>query len=120
MQGLPVHARARPTRRGTGCGLLPLSASHGLIKGSKIEVDYPCWPGANAQSGQCRPHSVLSAWTGKWAPVITVPQTEAPSLQNHRKGKQWSPAPLYLQELGRPAKVVWRVQNKQEAFFFQE
>ena len=65
-----------------GYNLLPLSAPHRLIQGSKNEVDYHRWPGTSAKSRRCRPHSALRAWPGKWVPVIIVTQTEPPSLQS--------------------------------------
>ena len=51
------------------------------------KVDYWHQPAATVQSRECRLHSALRAWTGNWAPVIIVAQTEPPSPWNNRKGK---------------------------------
>ena len=101
---------ARPTKREEGgCNLLQLSTLHGLIKGLHKRVDYWCWPGANAQSGQFRPHSGLRAWSGNWAPVITVGQTEPPFLGNHGKEKKLEPSPPLPAGSGKTRKTGLKV-----------
>ena len=66
----------------------------------------------------------LTLWAAKWwiwACQVTedlgqrpetmniAAQTWSPSFQNHRKGEKWSPAPLFLWHLGRPAELPERV-----------
>ena len=89
--------------------MLPLSAPHGPIKGLQNKVDYGHWPGANAQTAQCRAHSALRVWAGNCAPVTVIAHTELSSFPNHRKGRKWSPGPLSLRDPGRPAKPDWQV-----------
>lgn len=47
-------------------------------------------------------HNTLKAWAGDLTAVNIGVQTDA-QHRTTRKKKQWRPAPLHLQQLGRPA-----------------
>ena len=67
---------------------LPLRAPHRLIKGGQQGIREVAGSRKTSFTGGTElPQSTLRAWAGNWALVNIGAETEPPSLQNHRKGK---------------------------------